>query len=562
MVQKEAGQRVGLTHQSDASALVSTIINNLDELGIKELVQGNESDVNRVIDVLHEEALSVVNNGARMIKSPYSNLDRLSESVEETFRSKSFSYFVSAVLPNFDMNWHVLEWMNLCQLYRRLCVLASRGHSKSFTFSFALPLWQMYRYRASVAPYYHPVDIQMAKQGLLITNEQKLASSLLSLVRVEIEQNDILRERLYPMPGSKKRWGDQHIECKNGSSFLVRSATGKIRGLHPTYKIMDDFLNESSLYSEEQRQKYLEIFNGSVMPAGDPNGPTYIVGTPFYEKDLYHVIEQDGLENPTPDSFRVFRYPAIDANGQLLYAKRWNWERLMAQKRLMGNLVFSREYMVNPLTEDATIFPWDILNKAIYGMTSVDVCKSIETYYRRFSQVVVGCDFAISGGIGADYSVFVVLGVDEFGVIHVLNYWRKRGASYSEQIAVLKRMNQDFRPDVFVVEKNGMQAIFEQELITAGLPVVGKTTDNNKKSLYEGVPSLAVLFETYRIRFPYGTTAAKNMFHLFGSELNSISFIQEKGKLEGIGQHDDSAMALWQGCRYIRRAEDFEFLVG
>ena len=83
------------------------------------------------------------------------------------------------------------------------------------------------------------------------------------------------------------------------------------------------------------------------------------------------------------------------------------------------------------------------------------------------------------------------------------------------------------------------------------LPVVGKTTGANKKSLYLGVPRLATFFETGKILFPYSTEKDKQVTDLYFSELNSISFVPDTGKLESMTQHDDTSMSLWNLCRAL-----------
>jgi len=110
-------------------------------------------------------------------------------------------------------------------------------------------------------------------------------------------------------------------------------------------------------------------------------------------------------------------------------------------------------------------------------------------------------------------------------------------------------------------EDNGMQQIFIQMMEDANLPVVGKTTNAiNKKSLYKGIPSLAVLFETGRIKFPYGTQRAKNLTDLYFGELNSITYIQDTGKLESVSQHDDCGMSLWNAVNAAKGdLEEFDF---
>jgi len=224
----------------------------------------------------------------------------------------------------------------------------------------------------------------------------------------------------------------------------------------------------------------------------------------------------------------------------------------MEKKEILGSLIFSREILVKPITDDATIFPYDILRTAIKGGEERDMISNIDNVDRSdFIKIAVGCDFAISGNVASDYSCFTIGGLDKFGKIYVFNCWRKKGANYSEQISVLKKINRDFQPDVMYVENNNFQEVFVQMMQDEHLPVVGKTTGINKKSLYLGVPRMAVFFETNKMRFPYKSKKAKDMTDLYFSELNSISFIQQTGKLESLTQHDDTSMSLWNLCRAL-----------
>lgn len=535
--------------------MVYQIIENLDEPCLIELSKGHTVSVDEIVDIIIDETASVIaSTHSTQHTGSFGYLDRFTQEVEETLRCKSLNYFISSVLSDFILGWHNIEWSNLIQINRLLCVLAARDHGKSYHFSFAYPLWQMYRYRGK-GTHANPVpkEFQMAREGLLITNEFGLARHFLAIIKEEIASNDILQQRL--MPESKREgWGAEKIVCKNGASLAIKSAGSKIRGYHPTYIIMDDFLNESSLYSQDQRDKYWNTFSAVILPALSPGGQLLIIGTPFFEKDLYAQLKSTG-------KFKVFEYPAIFPDGKLLFPQRHTFKSLMEKKSILGSLIFSREILVKPISDSASIFPYDILKNAIKGQDSVDVTPNMDSSSRKYVKVVVGCDFAISSNIGADYSVFTIAGVDELGNINILNCWRKAGANYAQQIAALKKINIDFRPDVIYAEDNGMQQIFIQMMQDANLPVVGKTTNSvNKKSLYKGIPSLAVLFETGRIKFPYGTQRAKNLTDLYFGELNSITYIQDSGKLESVSQHDDCGMSLWNAVRAAKgNIEDFDF---
>jgi hypothetical protein len=52
----------------------------------------------------------------------------------------------------------------------------------------------------------------------------------------------------------------------------------------------------------------------------------------------------------------------------------------------------------------------------------------------------------------------------------------------------------------------------------------------------------------------------QNITDLYHSELNSITFLTDSGKLESTTQHDDCGMSLWQGVKGLKWGVDkFDF---
>lgn len=534
---------------------VERIIDDLDEEAVTELLSGSEKDLDGILIALANETNAVLHSDSGAIKTAsFGYLEKLTESVEDTMRKLSFNYFIISCLPDFEMNWHHVEWGNLVQLYKYLGIIASRDHSKSFTFSKAYPLWKMYRYVKDTPLTRAPKEYKLSKEGILVTNEYGLAKHLLGIIKEEIESNDILRPVLYP-EGQKEGWGKESIKCKNGASLIIKSYGSKMRGFHPGYMIVDDFLNESNLYSKEQRDKYIDFMHSVIMNMIVPGGQVVTVGTPFHEADLYADLKQK-------KGWKVFEYPALFPNGEVLWPNRHSLKGLLEKKETQGSLVFSREILVRPVSNESSIFPWTILERSFIGMDGTTLIPNITGSQNRYKKVVIGCDFAISASVAADYSVFTVVGVDDLGNFHLLNIWREKGASYNEQMAAIKKLNSDYRPDIIMAEDNQMQKIFIQMMTDANLPVVAHTTGVNKYSLENGVPALAVLFEQNKMRFPRGDQRSKDITDLVCGELASMTFT-DKGKLEGVGEHDDCAMSLWiaiRAAKYVRQDFDFSFI--
>jgi len=545
----------------EAYKIVENIIEGFDDLALKELVSGNTQDLNLILETLISEAKGIVSAQNKLFDpGSFGYLDKFTESVEMTLRCRSLNYFILACLPSFILEPYSLEWSNMVQMHKYLNILCARGHSKSYFFSFALPIWQMYKFKQGKGI---PWEFELGKWGVIVTNEQGLANSFVKLIKQEIESNDLLGQVLLP-DNRNIGWGAEELNARNGSRITAKSYGAKIRGMHPTYFVLDDYLAENVLYSLDQREKYMEVFSGSIFPAVLPGGQIFVVGTPFSSGDLYANLRDFKDPNTGEILFKQLKYPAIYPDGRLLSPSRFTYESLMAQRGILGNMRFSREILVTPINDGSSIFPMTDLDNATVGQDQFTLISRIENSSRKFEKVTVGVDFAISANIGADFFAVIVLGIDAVGHYHLLCAVIKRGLGYDDQISTLEQINRDFRPDVINVENNGFQKIYEDELKKRGLPVIGRTTNSdNKKSLQYGLPSIAVLFQTSKIHFATGNAQSLEIANRIKSELNSITFIPEKNKMESVGEHDDTCMALFfaiEADRITSHNFDFSFV--
>ena len=281
--------------------------------------------------------------------------------------------------------------------------------------------------------------------------------------------------------------------------------------------------------------------------------------TPFHETDLYaHIREND-------KTFKYFEYPAVMPDGTIVAPHRWNMQELEDEYETNGPLIFSRELLVVPISDGSTIFPWEMLRKSFVGMQDYRLVQNRDSFPIPVKFVSVGCDFARSANIGSDYTVFTVWGIDSLENYWLLHMWRKKGASYNEQIAKLKEIERNFRPDEIIAESNGFQQIMAEIGREHGIKnITDFNTDGwNKKDLYEGLPSLAILFNQGRIKFPRGNIESKEQTDLICTEFNSITIKPQTGKLESAGSHDDTCMSAWFAikCISVQKNKDINFVM-
>ena len=345
-----------------------------------------------------------------------------------------------------------------------------------------------------------------------------------------------MKERLFPQ-STANNWSATNIVCRNGARLTGKGFGSSVRGAHPYWIIVDDGLKDNVIYSSLQRNKSTDYFHSVIMNMLVPGGQIIVVGTPFHAEDLYGDLK-------TKNGWFVIEYPAIFPDGRILWPQRWSFKDLMDKKETQGSIIFSRENLCRPITNESSIFPMEILTRSLLRMENYTLVDSREEFPIKFSKVVVGCDFAISANVGADYAVFSVWGIDELTDERwLLHLYREKGAKFFEQMNVLRRINSRFRPDLIVMENNTFQQIFVETADTEGMPVIGHTTGIDKYDLKTGWPHLSTLFERGKIHIPIGNVYSQQVKDLIFQDLGSVAFT-EKG-LESVGSHDDISSSFW-----------------
>lgn len=548
-----SGKELTSLQQSRLYDTVIDIIDRLSPQALEQLLGGYSNDINQLLMTMVQQTELALNLGKSLDSERLDYVERVKASMDETLRIQSWAYFNTTVLTNFNMFWRQIEITNLVQLFPWSCYLMSRGSGKSYMFAYAFILWRLYSYQRPSFYRMNTIDNQNRKETALITNTMTLAKIHVGKIIEELETNPILSEKLNP--NNKAKIGETAIETEIGSILHVRGKDGFIRGLHVGAAIVDDLPDESSLYSDEQREKLKEVFKGTITPIVEPYGYLIVSGTPYATapNEMYNVVKKD-------NRFASFEYPVIFPDGRPLAPDRYTFEDLLMKRSELGSMVFSREYLVVPIADSSTIFPYEFLMRATVGMENVDFAASIDMYPFKMKKVTIGCDFATSGNIGADYTVFACVGIDFQDNFHLINLWRKQGASHNEQIDKIVQWDRLFRPNETVCEANGFQGVLADLARQRGLKNINKftTTEGNKKDLHSGWPSMSAIFERGQMRMPFKVGPTKELVDIVFGEFSSITFRSDKGKLEAVGAHDDIVSAIYMALNKLRETSNVQ----
>lgn len=526
---------------------VDNIIERLSERALNQLLEGYGNDVDTMLREMVHQSEKALYLGRTLDSESLSYVDNVKASMDNTLKILSLNYFITTMLPKFRLGWRNIEWSNLTQLYPWSCYLCARASGKSYQWSYAFILWRLWSYTRPTAYRQDTVDNANRKETCYITNTFTLAKVQIAKVTEEIEANDLIKEKLNPY--NKASIGETAIKTETGSTLHVRGKDSMIRGLHVGACLCDDMPDESSLYSDEQREKLKELLKGTIEPIVEPYGYFLVTGTPYSSapNELYQILKAD-------KRFYCFEYPILFPDGRPLAPDRYTFEQILAKKEELGTIVFNREYLVVPISDTSTIFPYEYLMRSVIGMETIRFASSIDDFPFKLTRVHIGVDFAVSGNIGADYTVYSVWGKDAMDNYYLLYYYRKRGMSHNEQVDKIVQLDRLFHPNKIRCEANGFQSILSGLAKERGLKNIEPftTTEGNKKDLYTGLPSLSAMFERGQIKCPYAIGETRQAVDLMFGEFSSITFRSDNGKLEAASGHDDIALSSFLSINSLR----------
>jgi phage terminase large subunit-like protein len=519
----------------ESPALPSTRIPENQALGLGEILESDRFQITDE-DLIEAARISVYEGGDQAWEGATAQMMQSSCAfmAQELLRGPSESPYNGRFL----VGEHHEEWDYLVSHFDRVCVLAPRDHGKTFFFDFAYPIW-----RAA----HEPRGI-----GFIFSATQPQAERILADIKTELETNPRLR---WLVPDNKKVWSSTSVLLANGHRIYARGFGTKVRGAHPNWIVVDDGLNDETVYSATVRSKQNDYFYTAITNMVVPGGQIIVVGTPFHQDDLYADLERN-------EEYEFRRYQALDEQtGRALWPDRYSREGLEKRKREIGVIRFNREFQCVPVADDMSLFPGFLFAGDPVEQPTVRLGMPLEYWQQLGVTPYIGVDFAMSSSAKADYTVIWVMGTDAHGHRWIIDIVRERGLAYQKQLSLINATAQRYDPVLVYLESNQMQRIFGDELIRlTDLPIKKFTTGTEKHSLDKGVPSLRVLLENQKFRIPRGDRRSVELTDVWINEMRAFTW--NEGKLQSVAAHDDTVMACWICDQAIRQGSGFSFSFG
>jgi hypothetical protein len=167
---------------------------------------------------------------------------------------------------------HVEMWSLCCSEKAQVAIAAPRGHAKSTAITFVYALYLLL--------------FKKRRHMLIIGSNEELSSAFLHDIRLELQENDALREFFKIDKFLKDTGSELVVKFENGDRFRIicKGAMQRMRGLkwdrkRPDVVIFDDLEDEDLVLSEPRRQKFRNWFYGAVKPIMKTGGIIRGVGT-------------------------------------------------------------------------------------------------------------------------------------------------------------------------------------------------------------------------------------------------------------------------------------------
>jgi predicted phage terminase large subunit-like protein len=349
------------------------------------------------------------------------------------------------------------ECWELCTSEEKfVAICAPRGHAKSTAVTLGYGLATLL--------------FRQRKFMLLVSDTESQASLFLGTFKQELQDNQelidlfrIKKNEAGQVKFVKDSETDIIVECEDGHRFriIAKGAEQKLRGLiwngsRPDIIMIDDFENDELVMNKERRDKMRRWFNGALLPCRSDSGIVRVVGTILHADSLLerlmpnpsdkHTVTSDLKQYSTKKGmWKAVKYRAHNKDfTELLWPSKKSSEdfkMLYAEAIKEGTTdVYSQEYLNEPIDEAVAFF-----KKADFLPIKEEDRDLNLNYY-------IAVDLAISQSEKADYSVFVIAGVDENKILHIKDVIRER-LDGRDIVDTLLRLQRLYEPEAIGIEE-------------------------------------------------------------------------------------------------------------
>jgi predicted phage terminase large subunit-like protein len=365
-------------------------------------------------------------------------------------------FVASMLLKKFDdasniPQFHRELWELACSDHRFVAVAAPRFHAKTTAGTIAYSL--------------AAVLFRQSSYAIIVSDTYDQAVLFLGAIKQELQENQDLIDLFGINTQFIKDTNDDIIViCEDGHKFrmMAKGAEQKLRGLlwnnrRPDLIVCDDLENDELVMNKDRREKLKRWFTGALLPVLSRNGKMRMWGTILHMDSLLENFMPsytskdtvyDGLKmyyRKPRGGVKAVKYKAHNEDlTEFLWPERFDKKFFEEKREYYVHQgvpdIYSQEFLNYPLDETLAYFK------------SKDLLELKEDDKKLPLRYYITADLAISEKETADYSVFVVAGMDENRRIHIKEVIRER-LDAKEIIEVIFMLNEIYDPEAIGIEE-------------------------------------------------------------------------------------------------------------
>ena len=317
----------------------------------------------------------------------------------------------------------------------RLMLFMPPRHGKSTLASVAFPAWHLGR---------HPQHefISCSYSGSLAMGFSRKVRQLLR----EPTYKTAFKTRLDPDSQSAEAW-----LTTDGGGFVAAGVGGGITGKGAHILVIDDPVkNRDDAESANARESTWDWYTSTAYTRLAPGGGVLVILTRWHDDDLAGRLLKAADANG--EQWEVVNYPAraeVDEQfrkaGEALHRERYDEGALARIEKAVGPRDWSALYQQNPVADDGDYFTRDMVQ--YYEQDEVDY--GAMRYYCAW-------DLAIGKKDRNDYTVGMVIGVDEYDQLFVVDVVRGRFDGF-EIVERILDLYEEWKPSIIGIEKGHIE---------------------------------------------------------------------------------------------------------
>ena len=318
----------------------------------------------------------------------------------------------------------------------RLMLFMPPRHGKSTLASVAFPAWHLGR--------------NPEHEFISCSYSGSLAMSFSRKVRHQLREpnykNVFSGASLDPTSQSVESW----LTTKGGG-YVAAGVGGGITGKGAHVLVIDDPVkNREDAESEYSRASVWDWYTSTAYTRLAPGGGILVILTRWHDDDLAGRLLQAAVDGA--DEWEVVKYPAIAEQdeefrleGDALHPERYDIPSLEKIQRAIGPRDWSALYQQNPVADEGDYFNREMIN--YYDEPDLDYTRL--RYYCAW-------DLAIGQRERNDYSVGLVVGVDEYDKLYIVDCVRGKWDGF-ELVERILDLYETWRPGVVGIEKGHIE---------------------------------------------------------------------------------------------------------